>query len=205
MWGPEIHYVDNKYIVYFAGLYNATGKLSIGAAISQTDSPLGPYKDLGGPLIQNNTFPGIGVIGIHHFYDTDGIPYLLWKVDGNSNHQPATIMMRKVNSDGISFNASEPVVQLLKNTHLWEHGVVEGPWLIFRNGWYYLFHSGDVYCTPGYQVNVARSRNISGPYEKHKGTILHTDFNAFAKGENTTFIAPGHCSVIQVSDQFIKT
>ena len=81
MWAPEIH--ENRaggtYIVYFAGRKIGSNKHCIGAAVSTTSNILGPYKDLGEPLVVNNT--GVGVIDVTHFYDVDGTPYLIWKTE----------------------------------------------------------------------------------------------------------------------------
>ena len=197
MWAPDIQLVNGKYIVYFSARQSGNDKLSIGAAISTTDSALGPYQDIGQPLLTNNAFPWADDIDVHHFTDIDGTTYLLWKTQGNIFQTTSHIMIRKINPDGISFDENEPETVILKNTELWELVIVEGPWLLYRNGYYYLFYSGDVFWSNGYSVGVARSKNVLGPYEKG-GRILHTNFEAFDRGENTTFVAPGHCSVVEV-------
>ena len=199
MWAPEIHYVNNNYIVYFTARQKVTKALCIGAAVSTTGTPLGPYKDLGKPLVTNTTYKGIGVIDVHHFYDIDGTPYLIWKTDGNAVGKESSVLIRKINKDGISFHSSAPITRLIKSTLVWERLIVEGPWMIHRDPYYYLFYSGDGFTSIGYSVGVARSKSLLGPYEKHKGTILHTDFNSYVKGENTSFVGPGHCSVVEVS------
>lgn len=67
--------------------------------------------------------------------------------------------------------------------------MVEGPWIVNNNGWYYLFYSGHSYCDATYSVGVARSRNPLGPYEKKGDPILKT--------ENDGWVGPGHCSVLK--------
>ena len=65
--------------------------------------------------------------------------------------------------------------------------MVEGPWIINKDGWYYLFYSANGYCGPSYAVGVARSKEPLGPYEK-KGSPIRTS--------DLRFVGPGHCSVI---------
>ena len=41
MWAPEIHFVNNKYHIYYSAKNQITGWHAIGLAISE--NPLGPY------------------------------------------------------------------------------------------------------------------------------------------------------------------
>ena len=67
--------------------------------------------------------------------------------------------------------------------------LVEGAWVTFREGRYYLFYSGDRCCErdPRYAVMVARSEDALGPFEDRAEPIL-------AGGPAWT--APGHNSVV---------
>ncbi len=54
--------------------------------------------------------------------------------------------------------------------------VTEGQGIVYREGYYYLFFSGQGFESPFYHVSVARSRSVTGPYERREGeTLLHTD------------------------------
>jgi arabinan endo-1,5-alpha-L-arabinosidase len=75
--------------------------------------------------------------------------------------------------------------------------LIEGAWVTFRNGYYYLFFSGDNCCgdKAHYAVMVARSKSATGPFEtlaratrKKTSAILEL---------NKRWIAPGHNSVIR--------
>jgi beta-xylosidase len=54
-------------------------------------------------------------------------------------------------------------------------------------GYHYLFYSSNPFDTPVYNVAVARSKALLGPYEKLDQPILHS---------NDKWIGPGHCSVV---------
>jgi beta-xylosidase len=58
---------------------------------------------------------------------------------------------------------------LIENDAPWEGPLVEGPWVIKTNGYYYLFYSGNVYSTPNYAVGVARSTNFLGRLPRVRG------------------------------------
>ena len=56
MWAPEIHHVNGRFLAYFS-CAAPNARHSIGVAVSQTDSYLGPYEDLGVPLVYHNEVP----------------------------------------------------------------------------------------------------------------------------------------------------
>lgn len=186
-WAPEIHRVSNRWVIYYTTV-NGDDILSIGAAFS--DSPIGPYQDLGQPLVEHP----MGVIDAHYFLDDDGRHYLTYKIDGNATGQPTPILMRELEPDGLSFVEGSEAVELLRNDpNTWEGGVVEAQWLVKRNGQYYLFYSGNVY-DHRYRTGVAKAGRVTGPYVKHGAPIL---------GNNQRWVGPGHGSIVRVRDQDI--
>jgi arabinan endo-1,5-alpha-L-arabinosidase len=116
-----------------------------------------------------------------------------------SGFQP--IRVQELAADRVSFkrgSAAREVVFPIKTEDPANYQrLIEGAWVTYREGFYYLFFSGDNCCgdKAHYAVMVARSRSALGPFE----TL------ASATGEpqsvilelNTRFIAPGHNSVIR--------
>ncbi len=89
----------------------------------------------------------------------------------------------------MSFAAGSTATQVLVNSPTtWEGGVVEAPWVVKRDGRYYLIYSGNVY-DERYRTGVARASNITGPWEKKGDPIL---------GNNDAWVGPGHGSVVPV-------
>lgn len=92
-WAPEMARVGDEYwLVYTARRHD--NALAIGLA--KSDSPTGPWRDLGRPLLAGNAVdtagaaddadqPNMsgGVIDSHIFIDADGTRYLFWKRDSN--------------------------------------------------------------------------------------------------------------------------
>lgn len=179
-WAPEIHKVGGQYVAYFTAR-GADGILAVGAA--HAPSPLGPFTDLGAPLVHSNSY---GVIDPTEFEDATGQPYLVWKVDGNATGQPTPIYAQPLAPDGLSLTGSP--TQLITNDLAWEGAVTEGPFVIERNGEYFLFYSGNSYASSSYAIGVARASSPLGPYTKLGPPIVST------KGP---WVGPGHCSVVR--------
>lgn len=184
-WAPEIHRVGGRYVAYFTTV-NGADVLSIGAAFSE--APLGPYTELDHPLVEHPD----GVIDGNYFLDADGRHYLFYKIDGNAHGRPTPIFVRELAPDGLSFAPGSAQVQVLVNDPgTWEGGVVEASWTVLRDGYYYLFYSGNVY-DHRYRTGVARATSVTGPYEKHGAPILAND---------ARWVGPGHGSVVAVGDE----
>ncbi|HEX8703457.1 MAG TPA: glycoside hydrolase family 43 protein [Myxococcaceae bacterium] len=182
-WAPEIHKVGTRFIAYFTARHS-NGKLSIGAATSA--SALGPYTDLGRPLVHDTT---MGMIDATYFRDTAGTPYLVWKADGNAVGQPTPIYGQQLSADGLSLVGTRRT--LISNNLAWEGSVVEAPWVVARGGYYYLFYSGNAYYNSTYAVGVARATSPLGPYTKLGAPILKTGAGWVGPGHNSVVTGPG--------------
>ncbi len=145
----------------------AGGRNAVGVATAK--SPTGPFTDSGEPLIA----PKRGASDAHAFTDDDGTRYVYFKRESN----PAMIAV----------NANGKTTDVLQANQMWEHGNVEAPWMMKRDGYYYLFFSGSKYCDASYAVGVARATSPLGPFEKLTRPIV---------ASTDKWIAPGHVSVV---------
>ncbi|MBW8321689.1 MAG: glycoside hydrolase family 43 protein [Rhizobium sp.] len=111
------------------------------------------------------------------FHDDDGRKWFLnmqWnhrtESYGGSPKHPAFDGILLQEWDPASRTLIGPVKNIFPGSPL---GLVEGPHLFKRNGWYYLTtaEGGTGY---GHAVTMARSRSIDGPYELHPDTHLIT-------------------------------
>jgi arabinan endo-1,5-alpha-L-arabinosidase len=191
-WAPDVsRHPDGRYLMYYSAQPNDPEVgLDLGVAIAER--PEGPFRDMGQSLLTGG--PGFENIDPMRFVDpADGRQLLFW----GSGFGP--LRVRELAPDGLSF-AENSEAQVVIETRrpgdptLYGH-LIEGSWVHYRNGWYYLFYSGDNCCGPDarYAVLVARSRQATGPYETlaqatgTAGTILT---------ENDRWQAPGHNSLI---------
>ncbi|CAM3747138.1 family 43 glycosylhydrolase [Cohnella lubricantis] len=185
VWAPDFVRHDGKYYVYYAGQSapNDDGyKMGIGVAVA--DDPLGPYVDKGEPIAIG---PSFGTIDPFIFTDDDGSSYMYWGSDARP------IRVQKLSEDGLSLVGESEEVLHVSPVKKYER-LLEGPWVVKRGGYYYLFVSGDNCCGAGanYAVMVARSESPLGPFEKYSsvpggGPILEA---------NDRFDAPGHNSIV---------
>ena len=179
-WAPEISECQGRYQIYYVGR-KAGGPLAV--AVATSDQPAGPYVDHG-PLVAQAD----GSIDPAPATDEDGVRYLLWKEDGNSRQRPTPIWAQRLNEDGTKL-VGEPK-ELIRNDAGWEGGLVEGPFVLRRGEWFYLFYSGNGCCGTGcnYALGVARSHHLLGPWEKNPA-------NPILAG-NATWKCPGHGSIV---------
>ena len=179
-WAPEISEYKGRYAVYYVGRKRG-GPLAV--AVATADKPGGPYTDHG-PLIAQDD----GSIDPAPVTDENGTRYLIWKEDGNSRGAPTPIWAQPLNADGTRL-IGQPT-ELIHNDAAWEGGVVEGPFILRRGDWFYLFYSGNGCCGKHchYALGVARSHKLLGPWEKDPANPI--------LAANQTWECPGHGSIV---------
>ncbi|HWF19255.1 MAG TPA: family 43 glycosylhydrolase, partial [Verrucomicrobiae bacterium] len=179
-WAPEISHFNGRYFVYYVGR-EKDGPLAV--AVATADKPSGPYKDHG-PIIAQEQ----GSIDPAPCLDENGHPYLIWKDDNNSRRKQTTIWAAPLDADGLKLTG-EPTA-LIHNDEDWEGALVEGPYILRRGNWFYLFYSGSGCCGSGcnYALGVARSHSLLGPWEKNPHNPILTG--------NDVWKCPGHGSIV---------
>jgi Glycosyl hydrolases family 43/Concanavalin A-like lectin/glucanases superfamily len=166
-WAPTIAERGGKYYFYFCA------EAKIGVAVG--DSPTGPFKDTGKPLIAANPNGG-QAIDPAVFIDHSGQPYLYW---GNGNAYVVPL-----NADMVSYDPA-------KITHI--TGLAdfrEGLFMVERRGTYYLSWSIDDTGSQNYRVGYATSTSPTGPFT-NRGVIL-------SKDPGLGILGTGHSSMLQV-------
>lgn len=179
-WAPEISYYRGRYFIYYTG-HKKGGSLCV--AVMSAASPAGPYTDHG-PLVCQDA----GSIDAMPVTDEKGDRYLVWKEDGNSRKQPTPIWAQPLSDDGTKLVGEK--TELIRNDAGWENNLVEGPFILRRAGYFYMFYSGNACCGRGcnYALGVARSSRLLGPWEKNPA-------NPILKG-NDAWKCPGHGSIV---------
>ena len=165
-----------------------------------SDSPLGPFKDLG-PF--RNTGPvelgWNGGFDTKIFVDDDGTPYLFWPGRGISG-----IYGVRLDPDDLTRFADTPVHLFGFNPmHAWERygekneypGVawIEGPWVIKRNGIYYLEYSASGTQWKTYAEGYYTATSPLGPYTYAANNPLLRKTEGLVTGT-------AHGSIVQAPD-----
>jgi len=151
MWAPDCIFRGGKYYFYFPAGKRDTGRrkgFAIGVAVA--DKPYGPF------VPQEEPIKGVHGIDPNVFIDKDGQAYLYW-AQGN-------IYGAKLKDNMLEL-ASEPVIL----GELPVKGLKEGPYMIERNGKYYLTypHVGN----KTEQLEYAMGTSPLGPF-KVTGVIM---------------------------------
>jgi beta-xylosidase len=183
-WAPEIWQFKDRYFMYYVGRKKG-GPLSV--AVATAEKPTGPWTDHG-PMISQPA----GSIDPVPVLDENGEPYLIWKEDGNSRKEPTILWIQKLSEDCIRLVGE--MKELFRNDAQWEGHVIEGPHVVRKGDWFYLFYSGNACCGRGcnYALGVARSKKLPGPWEKNPSNPILP-----AGGD---WKCPGHGTIVRDKD-----
>ena len=187
-WAPDVHHDGGIYYLYYSAKPDAAltdEKRGLCLAVATSKRPEGPFTDMGRPLQCGDGFVNIDPMAFDD--PATGKRLLYW----GSGFQP--IKVQELGPDRVSFApGSRPtdLVWTVKSDDPAEYQkLVEGAWVVRRDGWYYLFFSGDNCCGPRahYAVMIARSRRATGPFAIAPDKVI-LEMNA-------KWNAPGHNSV----------
>lgn len=185
VWAPSVIEQDGKYYMAFSANYTSSNSTKYGGiAMAVADDPAGPFEPLiDGPIVKNGWTPcpfNVALIDPHLFRDDDGTVYLYF---GNG-----TCAVAKLSSDMKNLVPLDSNGTYYKEIKLADY--CEGPFMIKRNGIYYMMYSCDGFESGKYRVAYATSTNpISG--FTSKGVIL---------GGDGVHVSPGHHSCLYIPE-----
>lgn len=191
-WAPHVIEAKGRYYMYYSAepdpVFKTGKELGLCLAVAVSDRPEGPYRDSGKPLLSGDSFINIDPMAFHD--PVSGRYYLYW----GSGFEP--IKVRELSDDLTGFRKRSKAKELVYPFHQGYQFLVEGAWVVFKDGWYYLFFSGDNCCgeKAHYAVMVARSKSPEGPFEVRKDKEEGDSPILQAGGR---WIAPGHNSILE--------
>lgn len=164
-WAPDINYFDGAYHLYYAASSFGTNNSVIGLATNTTldpDSPDYAWVDRG-MVLRSRTTDTFNAIDADVAFDEHGVPWMsfgsFW--DG--------LKMRRL-------DASTGLLSMVDTTlyPLASRGgaAIEGPSIVRKGRYWYLFASFDFCCrgvNSDYRVVVGRATSIHGPYVDRSG------------------------------------
>ncbi len=190
-WAPDVVYdkVKKRYLLYYAAESDAD-TLGMGIGIAVSDYPRGPFVSIDTPLICGKKFE---VLDPMAFEDpVSGKHYLYW----GSDFKP--IRVQQLSDDWLHFaSGSKAKIALEPDKDKDYDKLIEGPWITYHAGYYYMFYSGDNCCGihAHYAVMAARSKNPEGPFIRY--SEAHQTGSSVILEANDQWIAPGHNSVVK--------
>lgn len=145
-----------KYFFYYSGNSKDGKGKQIGVATG--DTPTGPFKDSGKPMITDSPVGHGQQIDVNVFTDpVSGKSYLYW---GNGYMAGA-----ELNKDMMSIKKKTLTVMTPQGGTLQDYAYREAPYVFYRNGIYYFMWSVDDTGSPNYHVAYGTSRSPLGPIE----------------------------------------
>ncbi len=192
IWAPCLSYADGRFWLVYTDVKRLDGNFKdTHNYIVTAPSVEGPWSD---PVYVNSSGfdPSL-------FHDDDGRKWFLNMLWNHVSHgvggQPKTpsfagILLQEY--DAARGRLVGPVKNIFAGSR---HGLVEGPHLFKRDGWYYLTtaEGGTGY---DHAVTMARSRSIAGPYELHPDTHLITSKDA----PGAPLQRAGHGQIVETPD-----
>jgi arabinan endo-1,5-alpha-L-arabinosidase len=196
MWAPDISYVDGRYYLYYACSTFGSNRSAIGLATNATLDEHAPdfgWRDEG-LVIATEPNDDFNAIDPNHLVDRGGDRWLclgsfwsgikLFRLDRKTG--------KPVDSRKKISLASRPAPQGAP-------GAIEAPFMIERDGYYYLFVSFDYCCrataSSYYQV-VGRARSVRGPFRGRDGKPMTAGFGTLLLEGNRRYHGPGHAAVL---------
>jgi beta-xylosidase len=201
-WAPEVVARDGRYFMYYSAGGPEGQQQQIRVAVA--DGPMGPFLGDDTPVIPDEPFS----IDAHPFRDPlDGKWYLFFAKDFFDEPTGTGIAVAELSADMTSIvGEPRPLFraqsdwQIFERDRLWYGKTwptwycVEGPFVVYRNGRYWMFYSGGRWESSNYGVGCAVSDHVLGPYrDAHvmKGaSVLRTGGGLYGPGHNSVVIGP---------------
>lgn len=192
-WAPEVYRHDGTYYLYWAASTFGSNTSVIGLHTSGSLDPRDPafgWVDRG-EVIASTTGDGFNAIDPGIVEDADGTP---WMVFGS--HWGGIQAVELEWPSGMRADPTAPPVTIASRGT--PPNAIEAPFVVPRDGWYYLFVSKDQCCqgtASTYNIVVGRSRQVTGPYGDADGRSLMEDGGTPVLATDRPMIGPGGQSV----------
>lgn len=178
VWAPSVvRAADGRFYLY----------VSVGSEIfaGVADKPSGPFRNLrddDGPIIRDRQYlDAIHSIDGEAFVDDDGSAYLYW--GSGWDWKNGRCLVARLKSNMHEF-ATEP-------KEVTPPGYFEGPFMLKRNGRYYLMYSDGKTIDDSYKVRYAIGDSPLGPFEQEGPNspilITHADRQVYGPGHHAVF------------------
>jgi arabinan endo-1,5-alpha-L-arabinosidase len=201
LWAPDISYFNGKFHLYYSVSTFGSNRSAIGLVTNQTldsSSTKFSWKDEG-KVIGSTRTDDWNAIDPNLVLDEAGQPWLSFGSFWGG------IKLRRIDpATGKLSTQDETLYSLAARPRSKEQpGAVEAPFIVRRNGYYYLFVSFD-FCCRGvrstYNVRVGRARRVTGPYVDREGKALMEGGGSLVIEGGGRWAGPGHCAVLQTKE-----
>ena len=193
-WAPEVIAYDSSFYMTYSARAS-DGKLKI--CLAKSASPLGPFVNIKTPLLDD----ALVCIDGNFLIDDRGTPYLYYAKDCSENVINGK-HVSQIYVQQMTPHTFEPVgdpVLCIQPSQSWEHPEGEwqwneGPFVLKKNGLFYMMYSANFFASPDYAIGYAAASSPMGPWTKFPGNpVLKKKLSIGVSG-------PGHNSVTTSPD-----
>lgn len=191
VWAPDIKFVNGRYVLTYTVATFGQNRSIIGMASSPTLDPAerGYAWRNDGKVFESFVENDYNAIDSNLFVSPTRAALFF------GSHWSG---IKMIELDRTTLKPIEPtrVVSIARR----ESGGVEAPYVVERNGWYYLFVSFDKCCSgvdSTYNIRVGRARNLEGPYYDRDNKLMMRGGGTPVLATSGRMIGPGHCAVYQ--------
>lgn len=199
IWAPDISYHNGQYYLYYSVSSFGRNGSAIGLAINQCLIPENSnYKWIDKGIVLESV-PGRDLwnaIDPNLCFDENNEPWLTFGSFWTG------IKLVKLNENCKDLSVPEKWYSIAKrirdcstNDTLPGEGAIEAPFIINRNGYFYLFASIDFCCrgnNSNYKIIVGKSGKITGPYIDKQGISLLDGGGTIIQQGDILYSATGH-------------
>ncbi len=199
-WAPDLNYVQGRWVLYYAVSRFGTNNSVIGMATTRSLDPGSPdfgWRDEGMVLRSRPGVDDYNAIDPDFTTSADGRAWLSFGSFFSGLH------MRAVDPATGKLSTTDTAVRPLVDRQV-PPNAVEGPSIVRRGDFYYLFMAFDFCCRgdeSDYRAMVGRSRSITGPYVDQAGRPLRAGGGTEVLRSYNEFVGGGHGDVFSAEGQ----
>ena len=187
-WAPDVAYVDGRWLLYLS-LYNSADDSQIAVLRQEDDGKFHFVRVLtrsSETRIRDTIDPEVVVRGGH-----------VWLFFGSVGR----IHRIELTSDGLNLKPGSEYVHVAGRTNREDPSrstVFEGSYLHKHGRYWYLFVSSGNYADHTYQLQVGRSRKLTGTFRNREGKPMREGYATpvISSQQGDHFFGPGHCGEI---------
>lgn len=197
LWAPDVAYFNGRYHLYYSASTFGSSRSAIGLATNPVLSPDSADYDWTDQekVIESFEPDPYNAIDPNVIIDEQD---RIWLAFGSWND--AGIHMRRLDPETGMLSTEDETLYNLANRPNADENAIEAPYIIHRDGYYYLFVSFD-HCCQGvdsdYNVRVGRSESVTGPYVDADGTPMTEGGGTLVIESTPNWKGTGHNSVLQ--------
>lgn len=195
VWAPDISYFNGKYHLYYSVSTTGSQRSVIGLATNGSLVFRGEnyrWEDQG-LVIESTPANNYNCIDPNVVVDADGVPWLVF------GSYWSGIKMRRLDAETGKLSSEDETLYALA-TRTENNGSVEAPFMILKDGTYYLFVSFDQCCQGAnstYRVMVGRSESVTGPFIDRDGVPMLEGGGTQVTFPTDRWRGPGHNGILQ--------